>query len=322
MYKCDGLVIEQAFDKPRHQDSKKMLKRLKKKVPIIWLVRDPIEIIKSYANLIILRNFKEANDMSGLIKYLLDDTSYTIDFDNIYSQVSHLKSKLFIFDTKDISGETNIKRTMDFVAKELELGDFMPDNHGIHGNEISRIFPIKLAINLQHYSHTNMPTEAYVLIAPYGRLKRLEHEDDHDFFFRLQNKDLSSCVFVKRKIFLDDTIVLEELQNYPLHVACVGKNRKILYEEITKNPKIFQDIITRVKNHYQMMMPIINHAKNYTISADFLIDFILKDPELAKTLYEKITYQAKTIKELAPHIYDLWKYTHQFIRLYEDKYGK
>ena len=289
IHKLTGITIDNIYK------CKEFKNQLTRKVPVFWLVRDPIEIITSVVNMGIGHNIVISMDKSTtaqplatpqerIVQAVTDQRVTNLEFSAQFRLLQNY-GVVKIFDVKDLLPD-RVVGTMTEVANTFRLPMNIPDEIlKISYNHFSnRIFRHYADIQL----HTDLPTS------------QLFPEKVYDFFtYKTFNHRFVQTVGHNNKSYAIVTSVphneVEETQN--------KLKRKINLEALANTIQIREEICLKLTELY-------NERK---ISSEDTLNFLLENQQLRTILLNKLNKGLVLVGDHKKNYAENWKYYNKFV---------
>lgn len=289
LFKGDGYakwgITQDGYSKTK---SSYIQAKLKKKVPAICLLRDPISAIVSGINYYILKDMFQ-NKFSNKINYLEqslhneDFLNGTICFEKNISQLSKNTTKILYIQTQDIIGEATIK-TMDKVANFLNILPPTDEEKLLLriNDSFSRCFPQTMEV----YGQEVVVSTFEGIFDPKNTQTTLYNKKDTRFYIR-------------------KNYISEKFPQRPLHIST---KKPIVFDT-----KMLSEIYKKIEEYLQEVEIIQNlYTENKLIEKD-IFKYLKNHPKTLSYLKKILIEQTKIIKQNAPKIFESWLYYQKFL---------
>ncbi|PAF46704.1 hypothetical protein BKH46_07000 [Helicobacter sp. 12S02634-8] len=263
--------------------------KLKKKVPALCLVRDPITAIASGINYYIFKNIlqnsfeaqKDYLDISINDEKFLDGTIY---FGKNIAQVSPLIIKILVIDTTELIGEIT-QTTMEKIAAFLSINTpTQKDKFSIKVNDtFTRCFPHRFTISKHEF-----------MLSPFEGIF-----DPKDRELTYNKKD--------HRFYITRSYISERFPQRPLYISTP--------KPITITPTLYAQITDQAEAYLLQVQKLQALYDKHKLTPQAILSYLTSHPKTLKHLQSTLPDQITPISQLAPQIPKNWLYYQEFLTL-------
>ncbi len=298
-----GIVLDGSYRNPR---TVKMLASLKKEVPVICLVRDPISVIKTYINM------PRTEDMEGLIIGRCESVPKVpaidllngvialsiryFEFTTSLRQIQHVTKEIIFIETTDISGHDNTIKTLQRISKILQIEDIQYEDFcsgDVTFNDfIKRSFPRAETIGIT--------SECFRIVFGFEESFYRESYDGLKpalpYPILFENIPSSSFPNKSFKVLLGKRFVLERT-----------------LKKLREDPSVKTAVSSAIEQYCAKVLEAERRHKEAMLDERGVLKLLKENPESSKKLRELLKYEVSEIERLAPHIVEKWQYYKMFL---------
>ena len=298
-----GVVLDGKYENPY---TVKMLASLKKKVPVICLVRDPISTLKSCVNqgigdyvrdLVVDKNRNSPSTSAiDLLNKFIHSPNQQLRFTTGLQQVQHIAAeRTMLFDTTDVNSRDNTTKTLQQISKVLQIENVayeeLFDQDVTFNDFVKRSFPKTETIDVTS-----------------GCLKVI-------FGF----KESFYRYFDGSRLTLPYPVLFENIpsSSFPNKSFRVLLGKRFVLERTLKKLQEDPNVKTAVSNAIEQYCAKVLEAerryKETMLDERDVLKLLKENPESSKKLRELLKYEVSEIERLAPHIVEKWQYYKMFL---------